>query len=66
MMMSYVDIPTTPKYCLRKYVESLVSLLALLNPEILLDKWVTIRLWKDYTGMCFDMQFMASFNHPFP
>ena len=55
MMMSHVDIPTTPKECLRKYLESLASLLASLNPEIFPDKGIIICLWSDYTGMCFDM-----------
>ena len=65
MMISYGDIPTTPKECLTKYVESLASLLVLVSPEILLDKGVTIRLWKDYIGMQFDMQFTVRFDHSF-
>ena len=66
MMMSYVDILITLEEYLRKYVESLVSLLTLLSPEILLHEGVNICLWKDYMGMRFDMQFSVRFDHPFP
>ena len=61
MMMSHADIPTTPEQCLKKYVESLVGLLASLNPKILLDG-VTICLWKDHVGMHFDMQYAVRFS----
>ena len=61
-MMSLADISTTPKQCLTRYVESLVGLLASLNPKLLPDNGVTIRLWKDDAGMHFDMQFPVRFS----
>ena len=54
-MMYLADIPTTPKKRLRKYVQSLVGFLASLNPKLLPDNRVTIRLWKDDVGMHFDV-----------
>ena len=60
--MFHADIPTTPEQCLRKYVKNLVSLLASLNPEILLDDGVTILLWNDCMIMRFDMKFLVRFN----
>ena len=65
MMMSYIDIPTTPKECLKKYIESLASLFVSLSPDILPDEVVTICLWKDYMGIWFDMQFIVRFDHSF-
>ena len=61
-MMSHADIPTTPEQCLEKYVESLVGLLASLNPKILPDNGATIHLWKDHVGMHFDMQYVVRFS----
>ena len=62
MMTFHADIPTSPEQCLREYVESLVSLLASLNPKILPDDGVTIRLWKHHAGMCFNLQYVVGFN----
>ena len=62
MMMSLADVLTTPEQHLRKYVQSLVGLLASLNPELFPDNGVTICLWKDHTGMCFDVQFAERFS----
>ena len=62
MMMPLADIPTTPEQCLTRYVESLVGLLASLNPELLLDNGVTICLWKDDMGMHYDEQFPVWFS----
>ena len=62
MMMSLADIPTTPEQCLSLYVQSLVGLLVSLNPKLLPDNGVTIRLWKDGVGMRFDMQFVVMFR----
>ena len=65
MIMSSAHIPTTTKECLKRYVENLVSLLALLSPEILPGEGVTIHLWKNYMGMGFDVQFAVRFDYSF-
>ena len=61
-MMHLTDISTTPEQCLRSYVESLVGLLASLNPELLPENGVSICLWKDDAGMCYDVQFLVRFS----
>ena len=61
-MMHFTGIPTTPEQRLRSYVESVVHLLASLNPKLLPDNGVTICMWKDNAGMRFDVQFPVRFS----
>ena len=65
MMIFSAHIPTIFEEFVRKYVESLVSLLALLSPEILPDEGLTIHLWKNNTSIWFDMQFAVKIGYFF-
>ena len=59
--MSFNSVLSSLRECLKANMQNLEFLLEVLSLDTLLDRWVTIHLWRGSLGLRCEMHIMAGF-----